>query len=118
MFVLTVVNRVLLVKYFMHCSQILLERGGSRQLVSYLLMNETHFIGMEGTSFQNRKSLPQEWRGLRDEELSKKAEIDGCVFVHASGFIGGNKTLDGVLEMARKAVDWDDEPDKKRLKTQ
>jgi hypothetical protein len=30
--------------------------------------------------------------------------VPGCVFVHASGFIGGNATYEGVLEMARKIV--------------
>ena len=33
--------------------------------------------------------------------------IPGCVFVHASGFIGGNATLEGALEMARKALTLD-----------
>ena len=27
-----------------------------------------------------------------------------CIFVHATGFIGGNKTEAGVLEMARQAL--------------
>jgi uncharacterized UPF0160 family protein len=53
-------------------------------------------------SFKNRKSLP--WRGLRDEDLNKASGIDGCVFVHASGFIGGNKSIDGAIAMAQKAV--------------
>lgn len=56
-------------------------------------------------SFESRKALPDKWRGLRDEDLSKTAEIEGCVFVHSSGFIGGNKTYDGAMEMAIKAVD-------------
>lgn len=43
--------------------------------------------------------------GVRDEELDKVSGIKGCVFVHASGFIGGNKTFEGALEMARKAVE-------------
>ncbi len=30
--------------------------------------------------------------------------IDGCVFVHAAGFIGGNKTYEGALAMAAKAL--------------
>jgi uncharacterized UPF0160 family protein len=55
-------------------------------------------------SFENRKPLPSEWRGLRDDELSKKAGIEGCVFVHAAGFIGGNKTYEGALQMAQKAL--------------
>ncbi|CAN6929674.1 unnamed protein product [Brassica oleracea] len=54
--------------------------------------------------FENRKALPEQWRGLRDEELSKAAEIPGCVFVHMSGFIGGNQSYDGALSMARTAL--------------
>lgn len=56
-------------------------------------------------SFESRKPLPGKWRGLRDEELSTTAGIEGCVFVHSSGFIGGNKTYEGVMEMAVKALD-------------
>lgn len=55
-------------------------------------------------SFTNRLSLPAEWRGLRDNELSIISGINGCIFVHASGFIGGNTTYEGVLEMARHSL--------------
>lgn len=48
--------------------------------------------------------MPKEWQGLRDDELSAKSNISGCVFVHASGFIGGNLTYDGTLAMARRAL--------------
>ncbi|MFS8029790.1 putative metal-dependent protein hydrolase [Helianthus anomalus] len=52
-------------------------------------------------SFESRKALPSQWRGLRDDELSKETGIPGCVFVHMSGFIGGNHTYEGALAMAR-----------------
>ncbi|KAI8802431.1 metal-dependent protein hydrolase [Cladochytrium replicatum] len=55
-------------------------------------------------SFESRKALPEPWRGVRDDDLSQLSGIPGCVFVHASGFIGGNKTLEGALTMAKKAV--------------
>jgi uncharacterized UPF0160 family protein len=55
-------------------------------------------------SFESRKPLPRAWRGLRDDLLSSEAGILGCVFVHISGFIGGNKTHEGALEMARKGL--------------
>ncbi|XP_013672022.2 MYG1 protein-like isoform X1 [Brassica napus] len=54
--------------------------------------------------FENRKGLPEQWRGLRDEQLSEAAKIPGCVFVHMSGFIGGNLSYDGALSMARTAL--------------
>lgn len=43
-------------------------------------------------------------RGLRDEALSEACGVPGCVFVHASGFIGGNATYEGALAMARKSL--------------
>jgi uncharacterized UPF0160 family protein len=55
-------------------------------------------------SFNSRLPLPAAWRALRDAELSKVAGIDSCVFVHAAGFIGGNDTLAGAVEMAKKSL--------------
>ena len=61
-------------------------------------------VSVKGKAFENRLGLPSEWRGVRDEDLSKIAGIDGCTFCHAGGFIGGNKSYEGVLEMARVAL--------------
>ncbi|KNC99124.1 uncharacterized protein SPPG_05382 [Spizellomyces punctatus DAOM BR117] len=55
-------------------------------------------------SFQSRKPLPEPWRGIRDQALSDLTGIPGCVFIHASGFIGGNQTKDGAIAMAQKAL--------------
>ncbi|SAM03767.1 hypothetical protein [Absidia glauca] len=55
--------------------------------------------------FENRKGLPEAWRGFQDQELCRISTIDDCIFVHAGGFIGGNKTRHGVYEMARLALD-------------
>ena len=62
-------------------------------------------VSVSSDSFENRKGLPEAWRGVRDEELAGVAGIAGCVFVHASGFIGGNERFGGALEMARMAVE-------------
>lgn len=74
-------------------------------------------------SFESRKKLPEEWRGLRDDKLSEKVNncmfvpfkiictdinikwmvqcgCPGAIFIHASGFIGGHKTYEGALQMA------------------
>ena len=56
------------------------------------------------SSFESRKPLKEDWRGMRDSELSAKTGIPGCVFVHASGFVGGNENKEGVLEMARQSM--------------
>lgn len=56
-------------------------------------------------SFALRLSLPKPWLGLRDKELSQVSGIDGCVFVHVSGFIGGNASKAGAMAMASKALE-------------
>jgi uncharacterized UPF0160 family protein len=55
-------------------------------------------------SFDSRKALPAAWRGLRGAELDAVTGVEGGVFVHASGFIGGHSTYDGALALARKAL--------------
>ncbi len=47
-------------------------------------------------------------RGLRDDALSEACGVPGGVFVHASGFIGGNATYEGALAMARKAIAFEE----------
>lgn len=61
-------------------------------------------VNTSPASFELRRGLPEALRGLRDAELSAASGIDGCVFVHAGGFIGGNKTRAGALAMAEAAL--------------
>lgn len=63
-------------------------------------------VSKENGGFENRKDLPDSWKGVRDAELDQVTGIPGCVFVHAAGFIGGNKTFEGALEMAKKACEF------------
>ena len=46
-------------------------------------------VPVSPNSFESRKALPEQWRGLRDEELTTVSGIANGIFVHASGFIGG-----------------------------
>ncbi|KAI3617814.1 hypothetical protein CBS9595_003723 [Malassezia furfur] len=62
-------------------------------------------VPVNSESFESRKALPEAWRGIRDTQLSELSGIPDCVFVHQSGFIGGNATKDGALAMATKALD-------------
>ncbi|KAH3666713.1 hypothetical protein WICMUC_005530 [Wickerhamomyces mucosus] len=61
-------------------------------------------VPISGGSFENRKPLPENWRGLRDDALSKESGVEGCVFVHAAGFIGGAKTKEAVLKLAELSL--------------
>jgi uncharacterized UPF0160 family protein len=61
-------------------------------------------VTVEGKAFENRVSLPEHWRGVRDEELETVTNIKGSRFVHAAGFIGGNTYYEGALQMAKVAL--------------
>lgn len=89
------------------------EESGCQGQVLYALFAENgeehskwriRAVSLEPGSFENRKGLPEAWRGVRDDDLSKVSGVPGCIFVHASGFIGGNLTFEGALEMAKKAA--------------
>jgi len=92
-----------------HLFELEAERG-TDPLPKYALYEDTggawriQAIPLTPNSFENRKPLPKAWQGVRDGALDAVSGIDGCVFVHAAGFIGGNKTYEGALAMAAKAL--------------
>ena len=49
--------------------------------------------------------MPESWRGLRDDKLSEVSGIKKCMFVHSSGFAGGNLTREGVLKMVEGSLE-------------
>lgn len=61
-------------------------------------------VPLNSTSFDSRKKLPEPWRGLRDDALSEKTGVPGCIFIHAAGFIGGAQTKDAVIKLAKMAL--------------
>ncbi|KAI8005678.1 hypothetical protein LOK49_LG07G00135 [Camellia lanceoleosa] len=61
-------------------------------------------VAISPDKFESRKPLPSPWRGSTDGELSEAAGIRGCTFVHMSGFIGGNQTYKGALDMAKTSL--------------
>ncbi|XP_046670222.1 LOW QUALITY PROTEIN: MYG1 exonuclease-like [Homalodisca vitripennis] len=78
--------------------------------IYYVIFSDSHdnwrvqAVSLNSGSYICRIFLPEEWQGLRDEELSRVANIDGCIFVHHTGFIGGNKTRKGAMEMAVRSI--------------
>ncbi|BAT78876.1 hypothetical protein LR48_Vigan04g082900 [Vigna angularis] len=61
-------------------------------------------VAISPARFESRKPLPYLWRGLENDKLSEVAGIPGCTFVHMSGFIGGNRSYDGAVAMARASL--------------
>ena len=52
-----------------------------------------------------RKPVPGNWRGLKDNELRAITGISTATFCHPGGFIGGAETLEDAIQMARLAVE-------------
>lgn len=62
-------------------------------------------VPVEPGSFVVRMFLPEPWGGLRSSALDQVTGISGCEFVHSVRWIGGHKTKEGALEMARKSLE-------------
>ena len=54
-------------------------------------------------SFENRKTLPKEWRGLRDEKLQNVTGIKSARFCHNAGFICSSDEKEDAIELAKIA---------------
>ncbi len=61
-------------------------------------------VRAQKNSFINRKDLPKEWAGLRDEDLAKASGVSDAVFCHNMLFMAIAKSKDGILKMAEKAL--------------
>jgi len=61
-------------------------------------------VPVRAKSFENRLSLPAQWRGVRDADLEAVSGIKGATFVHAGGFIGGASTREGVMQMVEESL--------------
>ncbi|CAD8179977.1 unnamed protein product [Paramecium pentaurelia] len=94
-----------------HIFDIEQERGtvGLIKFVLYPDRNEgwrVQAVSVNEDSFENRKSLKKEWRGVKDiEQLKEISGIDDIVFVHASGFIGGARSYENALKMAKLSLE-------------
>ena len=60
-------------------------------------------VPVEIGSFENRKSLPKEWRGLRDEALQKATGVESARFCHNSGFICSADNFEDAIKIAKMA---------------
>ncbi len=61
-------------------------------------------VRKEEESFVNRKSLPEAWAGLRDEELAKVSGVSDATFCHNGRFLAVAKSKEGAIKLAEKAL--------------
>ncbi|MFA5934655.1 MAG: MYG1 family protein [Candidatus Paceibacterota bacterium] len=55
--------------------------------------------------FNYRKYLPESWAGKEKEDLALVSGVKDAIFCHTARFLCAAKTLEGAVEMARKAVE-------------
>ena len=55
-------------------------------------------------TFQNRKSFPKSWAGLRGEELVKVTGVSDAMFCHRALFLAVAKTKEGAIKLAELAL--------------
>ena len=60
-------------------------------------------VPKEEGSFENRKSLPKEWAGLRDEKLQEVTGIKTARFCHNACFICTAETKEDAMKLANLA---------------
>ncbi|OGB24471.1 MAG: metal-dependent hydrolase [Burkholderiales bacterium RIFCSPLOWO2_02_FULL_57_36] len=56
-------------------------------------------------TFEARKDLPEAWAGLRDNELAAVTGVPDAVFCHNNLFIAAARSFEGIMKMARMALD-------------
>ena len=56
-------------------------------------------------AFANRRSFPEAWRGLSGAELCEATGVADAIFCHTAGFYASAGSREGVVELARRALD-------------
>ncbi len=62
-------------------------------------------IRISADSFENKKDLPLEWAGKRDEELQKITGVSDAIFCHNKRFIAVADSKEGTVKLAKLALD-------------
>ncbi|MBP6884242.1 MAG: MYG1 family protein [Candidatus Pacebacteria bacterium] len=57
------------------------------------------------SSFENRKSFPKAWAGLRDQELAKVSGVTDATFCHNACFLCVAKTKESAIALAKLALE-------------
>lgn len=55
-------------------------------------------------TFENRVSICEKYRGLRDDQLNEASGLKDGSFVHATGFIGGAWSQESAIKIAEASL--------------
>jgi uncharacterized UPF0160 family protein len=87
-----------------------------RFVISYHIAEKRYMINTVPATtdtFEARKDLPEAWAGLRDEQLAAVTGVPDAIFCHNNLFIAAAGSFEGILKMARIALDTKVAPDAK-----
>jgi uncharacterized UPF0160 family protein len=56
-------------------------------------------------SFENRKDLPKNWAGLKDQKLAEATGVPDAIFCHNMLFVAAAKSRAGALALAKIALE-------------
>jgi uncharacterized UPF0160 family protein len=76
-------------------------------VVSYNIAEQRymiHTVPATVDTFEARKDLPEAWAGLRDQDLATVSGVPDAMFCHNNLFIAAAKSFDGIMTMARTAL--------------
>lgn len=101
---------IMILEKFMPWKEFLLESKNIKsQNINYVVFPSKrggfniYAVPLEIGSFENRKTLPKEWCGLRDEELQKVTGIKSARFCHNAGFICSCDEKEDAIKLANMA---------------
>jgi len=64
-------------------------------------------INKDKKTFETRKPLPEQWRGLRDKDLAEVTDVPDAIFCHRGGFMCVAGSREGALALAKLALEVD-----------
>ena len=104
-------NNILILDKFMPYQQFVLESNNpkAKEILYAVFKSNRNGYNVRAIpkvlgSFENRKKLPAEWTGLRNEELQKVTGVQTAIFCHNAGFICVAETFEDALKLAEIAV--------------
>ena len=103
-------NGIMILDKFMPWKEFVLESENEKASQIYFVVfpskrggYNVYAVPKEVGSFENRKSMPEAWRGLRDERLQEVTGVKTARFCHNAGFICSTDEKDDAVKIANLA---------------
>ncbi len=79
----------------------------NEEILFVIFKSKTNYLiqTVRGKDGEDRKKLPEAWRGKREEELAKVTGVSDSVFCHTGRFIAAAISLEGTKKLAQLAID-------------